>query len=105
MVELSFAEPTGKRGTEEKTQAQMLKEDLFPELYDKLNLSQFILDPEKGTVDIPKLEAYLRKLGFSAEPRGGRRMFLDGDLPHVLLDLGETICILYLPPSRHPPFM
>jgi len=50
---------------EEKTQAKKLEEDLFPELYDKLNLSQFILDPEKGTVDIPKLKDYLGKKGFS----------------------------------------
>jgi len=58
---------------EEKTQAQMLKEDLFPELYGELNLSQFV-NPDQ-TVRIDELGKHLGKLGFSAEPRGGRRMF------------------------------
>jgi len=48
---------------EEKTQAQMLKEDLFPELYGKLNLSQFV-NPDQ-TVRIDELGKHLGKLGFS----------------------------------------
>ena len=64
---------------EEKTQAEMLEKDLFPGLYDKLNLSQFVIDKEKGTVDIPKLEAYLREKGFSEDAIKGVEEYLAGD--------------------------
>jgi hypothetical protein len=55
-----------KETKEEKTQEYLLKK-LFGDLYDQLNLSQFVIDKEKGTVDIPKLEAYLREKGFSED--------------------------------------
>ena len=68
-----------KETKEEKTQAEMLEKDLFPGLYDKLNLSQFVIDKEKGTVDIPKLEAYLREKGFSEDAIKGVEEYLAGD--------------------------
>jgi hypothetical protein len=80
-----FAEPIGKREKEEKTQEYLLKK-LFGDLYNTLNLSQFVIDKEKGTVDIPKLEAYLREKGFSEDAIKEVKNYLEGkteDWEHV----------------------
>ena len=72
---------------EEKTQAKMLEEELFPGLYYKLNLSQFV-NPD-GTVTPEKLDAlrtHLASLGFSEDVIEEVKNYLEGkteDPKHV----------------------
>jgi|GEM_PF-2427936 len=65
-----------KETKEEKTQAEMLEKDLFPGLYYKLNLSQFVNEDKTAKKD--ELKAYLEFLGFSEETIKCVLDYLDG---------------------------